>query len=195
MPDKSRSSSEAHYYPSSRSSIYSAYPSDRVSNDPAISSYRDTRDSSVDHLKDKSSAKVAEAKGKISAAADGTKEKLGEVRDSINTQANYQAYRAQQNFNYLLREQPLVLLGAGLAVGAALGAGLPSTRREDELMGETRDKLVDQAATVGNEYLEKTKAVASSAVDAAVEKADHEGLTPKTTQDKADEIEDSAMQL
>ncbi len=197
MADKSKASTETHHYPSSRGPVYTAHNPDRFSNDSNISSHQNTRTSgsNVDHLKNKASTTTAEAKGKISAAADSTKEKIGEVRDSINTQANYQVDNVQQNFRYLLSEQPLVLLGAGLAVGAALGAGLPPTRREDKLMGETRDKLVDQAATVGNAYLDKTKAVASSATNAAAEEADREGFTPETGKNKAEEMKDSTRRI
>lgn len=197
MSDKSKASTETPHYPSSRGPVYTAHNPDRFSNNSNISSYQNTRTtgSNVDRLKDKASTTVNEAKDKISAAADSTKEKLGEVRDSINTQADYQVDSVQQNFRYMLREQPLVLLGAGLAVGAALGAGLPPTRREDKLMGETRDKLVDHAATVGNEYLDKTKAVASSAANAAAEEAEREGFTPETSKNKAEEIKDSTSRI
>jgi hypothetical protein len=36
----------------------------------------------------------------------------------------------------LMKEQPLVLAGLGLALGAALGASLPATEAEDRLMGD-----------------------------------------------------------
>ena len=39
-------------------------------------------------------------------------------------------------------ERPLVLAGLGLAVGAALGIGIPMSRREHEIMGDSKEELV-----------------------------------------------------
>lgn len=194
MSDKNRPSTETPQYPSSNNSIYPR-TSHRFVTEPTNTSYPDSRESKIDHLKGKASSTLAETKNKIGATADTTKERLSDARDTIQHQASYQTERAQQNFNYLLREQPLVLLGAGLAIGAALGAGLPSTRQENKLMGETRDRLVDEAASIGNQYMEKTKAVANSAVAAATEEADREGLTPQSTKNKADEIKDATQRV
>lgn len=45
----------------------------------------------------------------------------------------------------IFTRQPLVLAGLGLAVGAALGAGLPVTRKEREVFGERRGELEHRA--------------------------------------------------
>ncbi len=196
MSDNSRSSVKNTRYPSSNNSMYPAHTSYGYITNPTDDAYhRDTRDSNVNQFKEKTNSAIAEAKNKMGAAADSTREKLGAARDTINYQSSYQAERAEREFNHLLREQPLVLIGAGLAIGAALGAGLPATRKENKLMGETRDKFVDQATSIGHEYMEKTKAIANSAVNAAAEEADREGLTPQTSKDKADEIKNSTKNV
>ncbi|MNH30911.1 hypothetical protein D3C79_912290 [compost metagenome] len=51
----------------------------------------------------------------------------------------------------MLQEQPLVLAALGIALGAALGAALPGTRKEDELMGASSDRLTDALKTKGSE--------------------------------------------
>jgi hypothetical protein len=51
------------------------------------------------------------------------------------TTAQAQANRAREGFNTLLEEQPITLGALGLAVGAAIGAMLPSTEQEDRLLG------------------------------------------------------------
>ncbi|MGI8740785.1 MAG: DUF3618 domain-containing protein [Gammaproteobacteria bacterium] len=82
-----------------------------------------------------------------------------------------QAARAKSGFEYMLHEQPLVLGAIGVALGAALAAGLPGTRREDELMGGTRDQFMDKAQEKGKEQLGKAKQAAKSAGDAAKKEA------------------------
>lgn len=74
----------------------------------------------------------------------------------------------------LLNDQPLVTAGIGLAVGAAIGAMLPSTRVEDETLGKFSDDLKTQAQGMAKEQVEKVKAqvesvkgVAERAYDAA----------------------------
>lgn len=88
-------------------------------------------------------------------ASDATKEKARDLKDKagdlghsatlrLDDAAQGVGGRAQvlkDQFEHLLKGQPLVLATIGIALGAALGAALPSTRKEDELMGSTRDDL------------------------------------------------------
>jgi hypothetical protein len=102
------------------------------------------------------------------------------LRDSARgarARAEYYGRRMRRSFFDTLHEQPLVLGAVGLAVGAAIGAGLPTTETEDEWMGETRDRLKDRAERVGSEQLDKAHATARAAYEAAKEEADRQGLT------------------
>ena len=56
-----------------------------------------------------------------------------------------------------LKDRPLVLLGAGLALGAALGAGLPATEAENKLMGDASDEVKKQAKEAASDQLDKAK--------------------------------------
>jgi len=56
-----------------------------------------------------------------------------------------------------LKEQPLVLLGMGVALGAAIGAGLPTTETEEKLMGEASAQVRHQASEMANEQMDKVK--------------------------------------
>jgi hypothetical protein len=51
----------------------------------------------------------------------------------------------QRSFGDFCSEQPLVLPGLGLALGAALGAAFRSTASESWLMGESSDELKEKA--------------------------------------------------
>lgn len=74
------------------------------------------------------------------------------------------------------KEQPLVLAGIGLAVGAAIGAALPSTETENRLMGETSDEMKDAAQKLAAEQYEKVKQVAEAAYGEGVKEAEKQGL-------------------
>jgi hypothetical protein len=65
--------------------------------------------------------------------------------------AQAQAQRVREGFNNLLTEQPLVVGALGIAVGALIGAALPSTEQEDRLLGPVRDKTLSEVKERGAE--------------------------------------------
>lgn len=69
-------------------------------------------------------------------------------------QARWQAERARSEFDRLMQENPLAVAVAAAAVGVVAGLAVPATQREHELLGETRDRV-----------LEKAQQAAESAVD------------------------------
>lgn len=83
-----------------------------------------------------------------------------------------------------MQDEPLVFGALALAIGAAVGAALPATRKEDELVGDARDRVRDQAYAYGRDTLHRAEHVAEAAYDAASEEADAKGLKPD---DKAGE--------
>lgn len=62
----------------------------------------------------------------------------------------------------LMRDNPLLVGAAAILVGAAVGAALPETERENELMGETRDNVVNQAQEMAQNAASTVKEVASN---------------------------------
>ncbi|WP_114389795.1 DUF3618 domain-containing protein [Notoacmeibacter marinus] len=99
------------------------------------------------------------------------------------SQARQSATRGYRNIQSELigafRDEPLVFGAIAVAVGAAIGAALPPTRREDELMGETRDNLRDQAYERGRDAVTEARDVAEKTYTAASERAEQKGLKPK----------------
>lgn len=86
--------------------------------------------------------------------------------------------RARRSFLDTLQDEPLILGAVALAVGAAIGAALPSTRVEDEWMGDTRDRLRDGALEEGRGFVEKASTAAQRAYEAGSEEAENKGLKP-----------------
>jgi hypothetical protein len=88
--------------------------------------------------------------------------------------------RSVMDFVY---EQPLVVVGLGLAIGAAIGAASPSTEAEDELMGQTSDAIKKETAELAKEQLEKGQAVAERVAQSASEEAEKQGLVSSSTEE------------
>lgn len=106
--------------------------------------------------------------------ASGTRETAGTIAE----QAQYQALRLEDTFQRVLRENPLAVGAATLALGTAVGLALPRTERENRLLGEARDTLVDKAQALAQETLEKVGHVAEEAQGAVQQEAQKQGLTP-----------------
>ena len=85
-------------------------------------------------------------------------------------EARQRARRAQNGFQRMLRQNPLLVGAAAMLVGAAVGATLPETERENELMGETRDSLVDRAQHMAENATEAVKEAANETVGDTVSK-------------------------
>lgn len=97
------------------------------------------------------------------------------------------ARATSRSFADFCREQPLMLAGLGIAIGAALGALLPGTEMEDSVMGEAADDIRDEARQTANEAYEKAAAVADSALDAGVEEAGRQGFIDGGPSDAGDD--------
>jgi ElaB/YqjD/DUF883 family membrane-anchored ribosome-binding protein len=120
--------------------------------------------------------RVADTGEKVRSGAIAARDRLADswtsskdaVRDRMSqtaSTAQAQADRAREGFNTLLEEQPIILGALGLAVGAAIGAMLPSTEQEDRLLGPARDKTVSQIKERGAEAYERVRESAENAVE------------------------------
>jgi hypothetical protein len=73
-----------------------------------------------------------------------------------------------------------------LGIGAAVGLLIPESPQEHRLMGETRDRFMEQVQGTAQEVTEKVKTVAGQAMDAAKDTAQNaardQGLAPDSTQ-------------
>ncbi|MFL6354268.1 MAG: DUF3618 domain-containing protein [Bryobacteraceae bacterium] len=105
-------------------------------------------------------------------AADTARQQL----DYVSDQARQGARVASDRFKTTLEDNPMALGVAALAAGALLGLSLPKTRVENEYMGETRDRLVDQAKSVTSEAVEKVQRVTGEAGRTLKDAAQKEGL-------------------
>jgi ElaB/YqjD/DUF883 family membrane-anchored ribosome-binding protein len=88
---------------------------------------------------------VSEAASSVAERAGQFKEQAGERIGDLGSEARRKTRRAKTNLQHAAEENPLALAIGAAVVGLALGMLLPGTQREDELMGSSRDQLVDRA--------------------------------------------------
>lgn len=83
--------------------------------------------------------------------------------------AGQSALRTSNALVDFCREQPVLLAGLGLAIGAAIGAVLPKTETEDRLMGDASASLKERAQDLAATQYEAAETVAEEVFDAAKE--------------------------
>lgn len=91
------------------------------------------------------------------------------------------------------KENPLGLLIGGAAVGFLVGLIVPSTRVEDEKIGETADQMKDAVKESGQEVFDRGKQVAQEAIDSATGTA--KGSAQEQGAEMTDSLKDSAREV
>ncbi|MBB5664005.1 ElaB/YqjD/DUF883 family membrane-anchored ribosome-binding protein [Rhizobium leguminosarum] len=104
----------------------------------------------------------------IAERAAGTASSLTSRTTSAATNLQEQATELNTLILTQFRDQPLVGGALAFAVGAAIGAALPSTETEDELAGEASDAAKDALGAQSSELFDRGKAVASDVLERAV---------------------------
>ena len=120
---------------------------------------------------DTSSSTMSNAAESVSNAASGVADSAQEMTRraqeytrEATSRARQASRRAQSQLQRMTVENPLAVGAGALLLGAAVGLAIPETERENELLGETRDSMVDRAQ-------EMARNAASRAQDAAADLA------------------------
>jgi ElaB/YqjD/DUF883 family membrane-anchored ribosome-binding protein len=127
----------------------------------SLQSTKNSVTSGMQSTKDSLASGVQSAKQTLTGGMQSARERASQLGDTAGRQID----RARDNWDYVLRENPLVLGAVGLAIGALAAALAPRTRTEDEMMGQARDNLMDQAKRAGTAKLEEAKQMASATVN------------------------------
>lgn len=111
--------------------------------------------------------------------ADSVRERLTDTAIHAAEQARDAGQQIKEKTSTYVHEQPLIMAGLALAVGAAIAALLPSTRMENKLMGRTADSVKRKIGETAEQQFETAKETAGELVQKARDVADREGLTPR----------------
>ncbi|MGX0890313.1 ElaB/YqjD/DUF883 family membrane-anchored ribosome-binding protein [Pseudomonas sp. ADAK2 TE3594] len=118
-----------------------------------MDSARQRLHNTTDSLKDSYQA----VKGKAANLSDSLHAKTDHLSHAVHDTSDRLARRTHEmgdQFSHLLKEQPLMMAAVGIAVGALLGAALPTTATERRYLGRTSASLtgkVKQQAREGYE--------------------------------------------
>lgn len=108
--------------------------------------------------------------GAVGSAYSGAGDALGTAYGKVGELGS----AAKDQYNTYIEDNPLAVGAVALALGAAVGLAIPATRYEGEMLGETRQKLLDKAEGVAGELIDKTKEIVS---DAGLKVKNQAGLT------------------
>ena len=102
---------------------------------------------------------VTSARETASSAAQQARERI----DQLGGEVQRTTRMAGQQLQTTLQQNPLAVGAVAVALGAAVGLAMPSTRIENEYMGETRDNLFDVAQQAARDTMRKVQTVAQDA--------------------------------
>lgn len=94
---------------------------------------------------EKAKARLSDAQHHAADGVSDVRGKVGEYAHLAQDKAGEYGRAARQRFDDTLEAEPLVIGAIGLAVGAAIGAALPSTPVERRYFGPARSKVADKA--------------------------------------------------
>jgi hypothetical protein len=130
----------------------------------AAASLRDTTSSSYEHARSRASETRAALGEVASTVYGGVAQSAGRTTEGMKALATGAATTSRDMFDFC-RDQPLVLAGLGIALGAAVGAVFPSTETEDRMMGEASDELKERTRAFAEEHYEKSRSTAETVLD------------------------------
>jgi len=105
-------------------------------------------------LGQRASATASDLSHRASERVDQLSHQAHEAYDHTRELARQQIHRVEDTYHQTLQTNPLALGAIALALGTVVGLSLPSTRREDMLLGEARDQLLHRAQDVAHEAIE-----------------------------------------
>ncbi|MGF6317452.1 DUF3618 domain-containing protein [Pseudomonas frederiksbergensis] len=121
-----------------------------------MDSARQRLHNTTDSLKDSYQA----VKGKAAHLSDSLHAKTDHLSHAVHDTSDRLARRTHEmgdQFNHLLKEQPLLMAAMGIAVGALLGAALPTTATERRYLGRTSASLTSKVKQQAREGYEAVR--------------------------------------
>ena len=110
---------------------------------------------------------ASDVAGNVRSTASDVADRARDTASDLAERAQYGAQRVEDRVGTLMSDNPLALGAVALIAGIGVGLALPQTERENEWMGDARDRVVDQAQDVARDAIDRAKSVASDVADQA----------------------------
>ena len=144
-------------------------------------SERDMGEGKLHRAKDRVAEIAHEARDTMGDVADRAQDALADTRErarerahELRHEARRGSHRLEDRVEHAMRDSPLAVGAAAAALGLAVGLTAPTTRRESEMMGPVRDRMIDRAKHATQEASEKVRDVAQHVKHGAEETAKEE---------------------
>jgi ElaB/YqjD/DUF883 family membrane-anchored ribosome-binding protein len=106
---------------------------------------------------------ASSAYGSVTNAATSAYSNVTDFAGSTYEKVGDYGTQAREQYDYHIEENPLAVGAVALALGAAVGLAIPSTRYEGELLGEYRQQLIDKAHSAAEGLIDQAKQMATDA--------------------------------
>jgi hypothetical protein len=111
---------------------------------------------------------VSDAASSVSDTAEQMTARAQDYAQDATARARRTGRRAQNELQRMTQENPLAVGAGALLLGALVGLSIPETERENEMLGETRDSMVDKAQQMARDATSRAQDAAADLVtDAA----------------------------
>jgi len=105
----------------------------------------------------------------------GSARQLTDRAEAMANRTREEAHFVEERIQRSFLDNPIAFGALSLAAGAAIGTLLPGTRREAELMGESRDRIIQAASEKASEAIRKVEDSAKEAKDRVAAQMDYTG--------------------
>jgi len=133
--------------------------------------------------------------GQVADKAQQAREQVGQLSSQVTDKTQHLGQQTrqqvgefttqtQQQAHHILADNPLAVGAAALAVGAVIGLMLPSTRRENDMMGPYREQVVEKAQAVAGTVSQRVQEAAKEL------KPEVEQLANRVVEDLKPEVEE-----
>jgi Protein of unknown function (DUF3618) len=169
----------------------------REAADSAAASLRDTTSSTYEQARSRASETRAALGGAASTVYGGVAQSAGRTAEGMKAFASGAAATSRDMFDFCC-DQPLILAGLGVALGAAVGTAFPSTETEHQAMGEASDDFKERTRALAQEQYEKSRSTAEAVLDKVQQKVkessqsfmDHPSIVPSSPQEEIRESQE-----
>jgi ElaB/YqjD/DUF883 family membrane-anchored ribosome-binding protein len=113
-------------------------------------------------VRDRASTATQTVRERAYSATESTRNRASQTWRTARDATRERARQTQAQVENFVQEQPLLVGAIAVAVGAAIGAALPTTAYENRTLGDLRDRTIEKARQVGQDQYQNLRASLSS---------------------------------